>query len=225
MPNSIRSASKLLAAILLIAGLSIALPAGCPVTPPDDGTNGDNGGDGTDDTKGDSGLTGKFVGAAVCVTCHSRTHNNWSETLHARALDSLEAIGQGTNAACLGCHTVGFGQSGGFVDRATTDALAGVGCESCHGAARDHVENVADGSLRPEWTSPPVYAARATPANTSPTSRTGASPGIRASTTWSARTFWKADSSSTPVARATPATCTTTPFWKVRPSPTTRSKA
>lgn len=84
------------------------------------------------------------------MTCHSRTHLNWSETLHARALDTLEAIGQGTNAACIGCHTVGFGQPGGFVDRATTDALAGVGCESCHGAARDHVENVADASLRPK---------------------------------------------------------------------------
>ena len=66
MRISIRSASKLLAAMFVIAGLVIALPAGCPQTPPDDGTNGGNGsgngGDGgVDDTKGNSGLTGKYL--------------------------------------------------------------------------------------------------------------------------------------------------------------------
>jgi hypothetical protein len=77
------------------------------------------------------------------------THANWSETLHAGALDTLEQMGQGDNASCVPCHTVGFGEEGGFVDRATTNDLAGVGCEACHGAARDHVENVEDETLRP----------------------------------------------------------------------------
>ena len=98
---------------------------------------------------GNSGLTGKYVGSARCSLCHVNTHTSWSGTLHATALESLEAIGQGTNAACVGCHTVGFGESGGFVDRATTNALAGVGCESCHGAGGDHVANIEDESLRP----------------------------------------------------------------------------
>jgi formate-dependent nitrite reductase cytochrome c552 subunit len=103
----------------------------------------------TEPTTGNSGLTGKFVGSERCVVCHSHVHLHWSATLHAGALETLEIIGQDKNPVCLECHTVGFGEPGGFVDRATTNDLAGVGCEDCHGAARDHVENVNDESLRP----------------------------------------------------------------------------
>lgn len=99
--------------------------------------------------KGNSGLTGKFAGSERCSLCHANVHDDWSETLHGKALETLEEIGQGTNADCLPCHTVGFGESGGFVDRATTDALAGVGCESCHGPSAEHANNVNDASLRP----------------------------------------------------------------------------
>lgn len=117
--------------VLLPAGLGLLCPPPGPLPP------------------GNSGLTGKFIGSERCSQCHSNTHQNWLATLHAGALTTLEEAGQGENAQCLGCHTVGFGEEGGFVNRATTDALAGVGCESCHGPSRDHVENVADESLRP----------------------------------------------------------------------------
>lgn len=100
-------------------------------------------------TMGDSGVTGKFIGSAVCAQCHTNVHSDWEKTLHSRALATLEAIGQGSNAACLPCHTIGFGQEGGFVDRATTNSLANVGCENCHGPSRDHVMNVTDATLRP----------------------------------------------------------------------------
>lgn len=99
---------------------------------------------------GDSGVTGQYVGSTRCQLCHSSYHTKWSGTLHSTALATLEAIGQGTNSACLGCHTVGFGEAGGFVDRATTNSLANVGCESCHGPGREHVENIEDASKRPE---------------------------------------------------------------------------
>lgn len=95
------------------------------------------------------GLTGKFVGAAVCQQCHSNIHQTWSATGHAKALDTLKTAGQDTNAQCLPCHTVGFGEDGGYVDAATTSELAGVQCENCHGGALDHVQNVEDKSLRP----------------------------------------------------------------------------
>jgi hypothetical protein len=122
-----------LGCVAAAAGMLLYLP-GC--LPPTSGT-------------GDSGVTGKYVGAAVCVTCHLNRHTEWSKTLHASALDTLEAIGYGTDPNCLKCHTVGYGQPGGFVNRATTNSLAGVQCEDCHGAARDHVNNVAEVSLRP----------------------------------------------------------------------------
>src|SRR6185503_11072900 len=50
---------------------------------------------------------------------------------------------------CLACHTVGYGKSGGFMNRATTNSLAGVQCENCHGPGGAHASNVADESLRP----------------------------------------------------------------------------
>lgn len=119
--------------------------AGCPGLVPPDQTDGD----GNTPGPGDSGVTGEYIGAATCALCHSRLHDRWSATGHAQALESLEMIGQDTNTLCLGCHAVGFGQEGGFIDRATTNSLADVQCESCHGPGRDHRENVADRSLRP----------------------------------------------------------------------------
>jgi hypothetical protein len=106
-------------------------------------------GGGGSDEPGDSGLTGKFVGAARCSQCHAGVHSTWTQTLHAHALETLEAVEQGENPDCLRCHTVGFGQPGGFVDRQTTNSLAGVGCESCHGPGGDHVSNVNNEALRP----------------------------------------------------------------------------
>lgn len=129
--------------------LLVLFGVGCPQLFPDLGGPGDSNVPADSNNLGNSGLTGKFVGSQRCATCHNHIHFHWSQTLHARAYETLEKIGQQNNAACIGCHTVGFGEPGGWVDRATTNDLAGVGCESCHGAARDHVENVADRSLRP----------------------------------------------------------------------------
>ncbi|MHC5109815.1 MAG: multiheme c-type cytochrome [Planctomycetota bacterium] len=128
--------------MILATVLTAAFFVGCNlVIMPDD--------PGPDPMDPNSGVTGKFAGSDVCISCHTNTHGDWQETLHATALDALKSIGQETNAECLPCHTVGFGEDGGYVDEATTLSLANVGCESCHGAARDHVDNVGDESMRP----------------------------------------------------------------------------
>lgn len=128
--------------VLIVLPLTVSLfgVAGCPVTTLPT----------TPATTGDSSVTGKYVGAERCSQCHMNIHNDWAKTLHANALVTLENIGQGTNVNCIGCHVVGFGEPGGFVDRATTNALAGVQCESCHGPGGDHANNVNDESLRPK---------------------------------------------------------------------------
>jgi len=138
--------SRTLAALSIPLVLALALTAGCPeLFPPVD-----MGGDEEQTPKGNSGLTGKYVGSTRCSVCHNNIHATWSQTLHARAYETLEKIGQQNNAECVGCHTVGYGEPGGWVDRATTDDLAGVGCEACHGPAADHANNVSDESLRPQ---------------------------------------------------------------------------
>lgn len=132
-----------LALTIAVSLVPVLLGATCGLNLPVQPSSGDGGGG------GGGGLTGKFVGAAVCQQCHDNIHQNWAGTQHAKALDTLAAIGQSTNAQCLPCHTVGFGEEGGYVDAATTSELAGVQCENCHGAALDHVRNVEDKTLRP----------------------------------------------------------------------------
>lgn len=143
--------------LLVLPLLALLMTGGCPLLPggslgnsnSNANANANSNSNANENGKGNSGLTGQFVGSARCALCHNNIHNDWSQTLHGRAYETLEAIGQSTNATCIPCHTVGFGQAGGWVDRATTNDLAGVGCESCHGPARQHVENVNDASLRP----------------------------------------------------------------------------
>ena len=110
---------------------------GCPQQTPDPGP------------QVNSGLTGQYVGSDRCITCHNNRHTEWAQTAHARAFEDLQALGQAENPVCLTCHTTGFNLPGGFVDPITTQALADVGCEACHGPSRAHVENVADVRLRP----------------------------------------------------------------------------
>jgi hypothetical protein len=128
--------------MVLLVPTIIGGTCGVTLPPPVDNT-GDGDGDGT------TPEVGVYVGAARCLQCHANIHQNWAATNHSGALGTLAAIGQDTNAACLPCHTVGFGETGGFVDATTTASLAGVQCESCHGGALEHVQNVSDETLRP----------------------------------------------------------------------------
>jgi predicted CXXCH cytochrome family protein len=87
------------------------------------------------------GQQANFVGAEVCKTCHRSEHAAWTTTAHSDALSALTEIGQGANAACLPCHTVGFATPSGFVSEADTPQLANVQCENCHGPGGKHVVN------------------------------------------------------------------------------------
>jgi hypothetical protein len=99
-----------------------------------------------------TGGTLNYVGATACLDCHSQAHDTWAQTGHASALQTLKAVQQDKNSACLVCHTVGFGTPLGFKDEATTPHLAGVQCENCHGPGGNHVANVRDPSVRPKVT-------------------------------------------------------------------------
>lgn len=97
-----------------------------------------------------------YVGSQNCKKCHIKEHRSWAETKMAKSFEVLKpgvraeqktAAGLDPNkdytadAECLPCHTTGYGEQGGFVDMATTPDLAGVGCESCHGAGGTYVQD------------------------------------------------------------------------------------
>lgn len=93
-----------------------------------------------------------YEGARVCAKCHDLQGESWQSTGHAKAFDLLKpqaraeakvrakldpAKDYSQDANCLGCHTTGYGQPGGYdpaMPPAQAKGLAGVGCESCHGA-------------------------------------------------------------------------------------------
>lgn len=82
-----------------------------------------------------------FVGETECKACHEDKHAIWRDTLHADAYYKLEDVNKAFDPNCIGCHTVGFEQPGGFIDMDVSSHLLGVQCESCHGAGRMHVKS------------------------------------------------------------------------------------
>ncbi len=82
-----------------------------------------------------------YVGAAKCAECHQLYEESWKKTRHASAFESLQQAGKSNDPECIVCHTVGFGEKGGFYSIDTTPELANVQCEECHGLDREHIED------------------------------------------------------------------------------------
>lgn len=68
-----------------------------------------------------------FVGAERCGSCHRSEYQDWKRSAHASALARLSKVQQ-QDATCRSCHTM--------VPNSDDPELAGVQCESCHGAGR-----------------------------------------------------------------------------------------
>lgn len=81
---------------------------------------------------------GPYLGSAKCAECHQPFVESWSATRHARAFATIEGVGKSKDPECVKCHTVGYGEEGGFLSLKTTPGLANVQCESCHGPGREH---------------------------------------------------------------------------------------
>jgi len=82
-----------------------------------------------------------FAGEIQCQSCHQQEYAIWSKSRHAHAFYTLQDVKKAFDPNCIICHTVGFDKRGGFIDPDTTPSLMHVQCESCHGAAREHVES------------------------------------------------------------------------------------
>jgi cytochrome c554/c'-like protein/doubled CXXCH motif protein len=91
-----------------------------------------------------------YLGASSCSVCHNggsggTQYAAWSNSRHAKALESLAAIGQAENPDCNHCHTVGWyglhangNLNNGGYDESAVPRLAGVQCENCHGPGSEH---------------------------------------------------------------------------------------
>lgn len=79
-----------------------------------------------------------FSGSTKCGSCHAQSAKVWSSSAHAHALKTLEHEGHDRDPDCVSCHVTGLTKTTGFRSRASTPALANVGCESCHGPGADH---------------------------------------------------------------------------------------
>jgi hypothetical protein len=82
-----------------------------------------------------------YAGVSKCAECHQLFVEGWEETRHAGAFKTLEEVGKSADPECIVCHTVGFGEEGGFYSVETTPQLVNVQCEECHGLDREHLED------------------------------------------------------------------------------------
>ncbi len=109
----------------------------------------------------------EYVGSKRCRMCHSQWYKSWEQSVKGHSFEalkpgvskelklkvSLDADKDYTTAArCLVCHTVGYGQPGGYQIPEAGDSEAarlaatreGVGCESCHGPGGGFTQVMAD---------------------------------------------------------------------------------
>lgn len=89
-------------------------------------------------TSADPPTDQEYIGNKRCASCHFEQFMSWKKTGHSKAFDLLTAKYE-SNAECLKCHTTGYGEPTGYKDASST-ALEGVGCETCHGPGSKHEE-------------------------------------------------------------------------------------
>jgi hypothetical protein len=83
-----------------------------------------------------------YLGVSKCAECHRLFVERWEKTKHARAFSDLQRAGKSFDPECVICHTVGFGEEGGFYSIKATPGLANVQCEACHGSGREHLLDI-----------------------------------------------------------------------------------
>jgi Cytochrome c554 and c-prime len=88
-----------------------------------------------------------YVLSETCGKCHVAEYAVWEKTLHSHAFAALETKNRTFDAACVGCHSLGF-QKEGFVNIKATPQFANVHCESCHGPGLEHAAQPAAGNYK-----------------------------------------------------------------------------
>lgn len=89
-----------------------------------------------------------YMGSAACSGCHAEIYAQWQSTAHARAYATLQVEERELDRDCFSCHVTGaMDPTGPQHPSQVPPHLQGVGCESCHGAGRDHMVSPAEGGM------------------------------------------------------------------------------
>ncbi len=83
----------------------------------------------------------RAAGTARCRECHVEDGDAWQKSRHAHAWQSLVEKAAHVDPECQRCHSTLYGFPGGFASLGRSGAMAGVGCESCHGPSQAHAAN------------------------------------------------------------------------------------
>ncbi|MCW5830268.1 MAG: hypothetical protein KIT79_13240 [Deltaproteobacteria bacterium] len=83
-----------------------------------------------------------YAGAQSCQKCHQMQYDWWQQHAHSKAYATLEQMNSHTDMTCIGCHSTGYNQPGGYDGGVVPAFFAGVQCEACHGVAAAHVRDV-----------------------------------------------------------------------------------
>lgn len=97
----------------------------------------------------------EYISVYKCKACHMKQYKSWAETPMAKSFESLKPGVKAEakkkagldpdkdythDTGCLGCHTTGYGQPGGFKSIEETPYMANVQCEGCHGPGGNYRE-------------------------------------------------------------------------------------
>ncbi|MEM8962507.1 MAG: multiheme c-type cytochrome [Acidobacteriota bacterium] len=84
--------------------------------------------------------TTEWVGVESCTSCHQAQHQQWSQTSHATAFQTLVKRRRQYYPNCVECHVTGFDLANGFrMAQGASSPWLGIQCEMCHGPASKHV--------------------------------------------------------------------------------------
>ena len=99
--------------------------------------------------EGDAG--NGYVGSEACKTCHPEVSDQWMHSSHAAAFNTLLTVGRQFYPECVSCHVTGFGYETGYrINTPERNHLAEVGCETCHGPGKKHVNTPLAENIRGE---------------------------------------------------------------------------
>lgn len=90
---------------------------------------------------GESRGNTRFVAPENCQSCHPEQYDFWKGMRHSRAWHTLEVTAQHFDAECIGCHSVGFEEPGGYLRPNQAAGFENVQCAACHGPAERHLAN------------------------------------------------------------------------------------